>query len=72
MPYNVAYSDEVIIPQAIEPSALHKQKGSLFGSLQTDDIILIAVILLLLSDPESDKLTLIILGFLFLAGTDLI
>ena len=72
MPYSNAYSDEVIIPQAIEPSALHKQKGSLFGSLQTDDIILIAVIPLLLSDSESDKLTILILGFLFLAGTDLL
>ena len=68
-PYGSAY-EEVIIPQAIEPAAIHKSKGSFLKNLQTDDIILIAVILLMLTDNETDMLTVVLLGFLLLSGLD--
>lgn len=71
MPYGSAYDEEVVIPQAIEPAAVHKQTGSFLKNLKTDDIILIAVILLLLSDSETDKMTVAILVFLLLSGFDL-
>ena len=70
-PYGSPYNEEVLIPQSIEPAALHKQTGSFLKNLQADDIILIAIILLLLSDSESDKITVGILIFILLSGFDL-
>ena len=70
-PYSSAYDEEVVIPQVIEPSALHTSGKNTFGGLSTDDIILIAVILLLLSGGETDKITIAVLAFLFISGTDL-
>lgn len=69
-PYGGAYSDEVVIPQEVEDEELHTAKSS-FGGIANDDIILIAVILLLLTDAKSDKATLIILAVLFISGTDI-
>lgn len=71
-PYGGAYEDEVVIPQEVENGELHTaKKGVLGGKFATDDMILIAVILLLLTDSKSDKATLLILAVLFLAGTDI-
>lgn len=72
-PYGGAYNDEVVIPQEVEDGELHTAKrNGITGKISNDDIILIAVILLLLTDSKSDKITLIILAVLFLSGTELL
>ncbi len=71
-PYASAYDEEVVIPQAIEPAEVHKSTGLFSHGLKADDIILIAVILLLLTDEKSDKITVAALVFLFLSGIDLL
>lgn len=70
-PYGGAYSDEVVIPQEVEDEELHTAKCGTFGKIANDDIILLAVILLLMTDAKSDKATLVILAVLFLSGTDI-
>lgn len=67
--YSNEYTDEVVIPQEVEDEELHTIQGG-FSGIAKDDIILLAVILLLLTDSKSDKATLIILAILFLSGTD--
>ncbi len=70
-PYSSAYENEVIIPQELEAEvAVHKEKG-FFQNIDTDDIILIAVILLLLNDGKCDKGSIAILAFLLISGGNL-
>ena len=69
IPYGSAY-EEVVIPQAVEPAVIHKAKGSPFKNLKADDIILVAIILLMLTDDEPDMLTIVLLGFLLVLGID--
>ena len=74
-PYSSAYGDEVVIPQEVADSEVHTQSGifgGIFDRIGTDDLILIAVIVLLLTDKDSDMGTIAILAFLFLIGTDLL
>lgn len=42
--------------------------GSIFKNLETDDIILIAIALLLLADDCDDKMLLIAIAFIFISG----
>ena len=51
----------------IEIAGISKNKNIL-GSLAIDDILLIGILLLMLSDDCDDKLMLIIIGFLFVSG----
>lgn len=44
------------------------EDGKLFGKFETDDIILIAVVLILLADDCDDKLLLLAIGFIFASG----
>ena len=42
--------------------------GSFFKNLETDDIILIAIALLLLADDCDDKMLLVAIAFIFISG----
>ena len=45
-----------------------REEKKLFGNLETDDIILIAIALLLLADDCDDKMLLIAIAFVFISG----
>lgn len=42
--------------------------GKLFGKFELDDVLLIAVVIILLGDDCDDKLLLLALGFIFITG----
>ncbi|HIU48111.1 MAG TPA: hypothetical protein IAB04_01975 [Candidatus Avimonoglobus intestinipullorum] len=44
------------------------EEGKLFGKFELDDVILIAVAIILLADDCDDKLLLLALGFIFITG----
>lgn len=52
-------------PKKPEKPEKRESSGGLFGNLKTDDILLIAVILLLLADDCEDKLLIAALGLIF-------
>jgi hypothetical protein len=52
----------------IERKREEYEEKKLFGKLETDDIILIAIALLLLADDCDDKMLLIAIAFVFISG----
>ena len=68
----------VSVPKAEKKEPVHKeekhtdnalfQNGKLFGRFETDDIILLVVVFILLMDECDDKLLLGALAFIFLTG----
>ena len=76
MPVKVNYNEESA-PQKhdlknhtkdINNNKENSTQTKLFGQLEADDIILIAVVLILLADDCDDKLLLLALGFVFISG----
>ncbi len=61
---DIACSDKIHIKEKNQISDTKK----LFGKLETDDIILIAIALLLLADDCDDKMLLIAIAFVFISG----
>ena len=52
----------------IEKRNQHTDIKSFFKNLETDDIILIAIAILLLADDCDDKMLLLAIGFIFISG----
>ena len=52
----------------IEKKSKPTDEKSFFSKLETDDIILIAIALLLLADDCDDKMLLIAIAFIFISG----
>ena len=50
------------------PDTTHKKSGGLLSNLQIDDIILIAIILILLADGCDDNLLILAIAFVFISG----
>ncbi len=58
-------------PVKTDPPPLFPKEllGGVFERIQTDDILLVALIFLLLKNEKRDTTMLLILGYLFLCGT---
>ena len=50
------------------PDNTHKKSGGLLSNLQIDDIILIAIVLILLADGCDDNLLILAIAFIFISG----
>ena len=63
---NETFSNEICV--ADNEIQIAKKNDGILGSLKLDDILLIGILIVMLSDDCDDKLMLIIIGFLFVSG----
>ena len=66
--YSVLQSDDAAISSQAPEIALFGGGENILGPLAIDDILLIGVLLFLLHEECDDKLMIIIIGFVLLAG----
>lgn len=66
--YSVLQSDDAAITSQTPAVALFGSGENILGPLAIDDILLIGVLLFLLHEECDDKLMIIIIGFVLLAG----
>lgn len=54
-------------PGSVITGLVHKNSGGIFGSIELDDIILIALLILLLTESKDDFIMPIVIGYLLLS-----